>query len=205
MEEIIPIYYKDKCIWLTTNAANLIAQEGLTNTTVIQQVDEATIEKKFHEFVDSANDHLILVGDRVDNFDIFSEIFEEIDAAGGVLWNEHDELLMINRLGMWDLPKGKLDVGEDMAMCAVREVTEETGVDDICLSGILKSTFHIYTLKKTWILKRTEWYEMSAPKQALTPQAEEDITQAIWADKNSIPQYLKESYPAIRFILSDFL
>ena len=32
---------------------------------------------------------------------------------------------MINRFGYWDLPKGKLEIGENPNECAVREVQEE--------------------------------------------------------------------------------
>ncbi len=39
-----------------------------------------------------------------------------------------DEILMIFRRGKWDLPKGKLDKGESLEACALREVEEETGL-----------------------------------------------------------------------------
>ena len=35
-----------------------------------------------------------------------------IEAAGGMVFNEKNELLMIFRRGFWDLPKGKIDPGE---------------------------------------------------------------------------------------------
>ena len=38
------------------------------------------------------------------------------------------EILWIFRRGFWDLPKGKLDEGETIQTCAVREVEEETGI-----------------------------------------------------------------------------
>jgi 8-oxo-dGTP pyrophosphatase MutT (NUDIX family) len=36
-----------------------------------------------------------------------------IVAAGGLVFNENKELLMIYRRSKWDLPKGKLDEGEN--------------------------------------------------------------------------------------------
>jgi len=36
----------------------------------------------------------------------------KIIAAGGLVTNENNELLMIFRRGKWDLPKGKADEGE---------------------------------------------------------------------------------------------
>ena len=52
----------------------------------------------------------------------------KIIAAGGLVTNENNELLMIFRRGKWDLPKGKLDKGETIEECAIREVEEETGI-----------------------------------------------------------------------------
>ena len=55
-------------------------------------------------------------------------------AAGAVATREHPlrgtEVLIVHRKRYddWTLPKGKLDVGESLPACAVREVREETGV-----------------------------------------------------------------------------
>ena len=60
-----------------------------------------------------------------------------IEAAGGLVFNEKNELLMIFRRGFWDLPKGKVDEGETLEQCAVREVQEETGLQNIMLGDFL--------------------------------------------------------------------
>ena len=58
-----------------------------------------------------------------------------IVAAGGVvaktLPDDSKEVILVFRAGHndWSLPKGKLDSGESEVDCAVREVTEETGVE----------------------------------------------------------------------------
>jgi 8-oxo-dGTP diphosphatase len=54
-------------------------------------------------------------------------------AAGAICWRAGDdglEVLMVHsaRWGDWSWPKGKLDPGETLPECAVREVAEETGV-----------------------------------------------------------------------------
>ena len=51
-----------------------------------------------------------------------------IKAGGGLVLNPRNEILMIFRRGFWDLPKGKLDDGETIMECAIREVMEETGL-----------------------------------------------------------------------------
>ena len=55
--------------------------------------------------------------------------------AGGAVVSRVDplrgiEVLIIHRMRYndWTLPKGKLDAGESLPACAVREVLEETGV-----------------------------------------------------------------------------
>lgn len=39
-----------------------------------------------------------------------------------MVFNEKEEILMIFRMSKWDLPKGKLDPGEKIEECALREV-----------------------------------------------------------------------------------
>ena len=87
-------------------------------------------------------------------------IYEPIDAGGGVVLNEAGAVLMIYRRGKWDLPKGKRDEGEDIADCALREVSEETGLKKLKLAEKICDTYHIYSQNKQNLLKRTTWYKM---------------------------------------------
>ena len=50
-------------------------------------------------------------------------------AAGGIIRNDSSEFLVIHRpkYDDWSFPKGKLDNGENLEECALREVHEETG------------------------------------------------------------------------------
>ena len=128
-----------------------------------------------------------------------------IIAAGGLVTNEQGQLLMIFRRGHWDLPKGKLDEGESIEACAVREVQEETGVGNLQLGKLIGKTYHEYFDK--WVnedvIKETWWYEMKAfGKQQLTPQTEEDIEQIVWASNEEIPTYLNNSFPNIIDIIA---
>lgn len=128
----------------------------------------------------------------------FSKDYKLIHAAGGIVHNENDEILMIFRLGYWDFPKGKVEEGESFEEAAVREVEEETGLQNIELRQPLPNTYHTYTLRDTDILKVTHWYEMSAPQQSLTPQTEEDIAQAVWVPREEVGVRLEDSYPSLR-------
>lgn len=55
----------------------------------------------------------------------------EIIAAGAVVVRKPGEVLLVHRprYDDWSFPKGKLDRGEHVTACAVREVGEETGLD----------------------------------------------------------------------------
>lgn len=131
-------------------------------------------------------------------FDDFARGFRIIHAAGGIVRNEREEILMIYRLDKWDFPKGKVEESEAYAEAAVREVEEETGLHDITLGEPLPSTFHTYELHGEPILKETHWYAMNAPKQSLTPQTVEDITQAVWVPLNEVDRKLEQSYPSLK-------
>ncbi len=127
----------------------------------------------------------------------FARDFRIIHAAGGIVQNEQQEILMIFRLEKWDFPKGKVEEGEQYAEAAVREVQEETGLQGVTLGTMLPSTFHTYELHGEPILKETHWYNMRAPKQPLTPQTIEDISQAVWVSRNQVTANLKHSYPSL--------
>ena len=128
----------------------------------------------------------------------FAQEFRLIHAAGGIVTNENDEILLIFRYGCWDFPKGKVEEGEDWETAAVREVEEETGLHDITLQYPHPNTYHTYILHDTPILKITHWYAMQAPAQSLVPQTEEDISQAVWVARPQVAERLRDSYLSLR-------
>lgn len=120
---------------------------------------------------------------------------KEVTAAGGLVFNDAGALLVIFRRGKWDLPKGKLDEGETLEACAVREVQEETGLVELVLGEKIGVTHHEYQENGDYISKATHWYRMQAPgKQPLVPQTTEDIERIEWATVAEIPELLKNSY-----------
>lgn len=135
-----------------------------------------------------------------EEFEKFAQKFRIIHAAGGIVFNEKDDVLLIYRLEKWDFPKGKVENGEQYAEAALREVEEETGLRNITLGTSLPSTFHTYELHGEQILKETHWYEMHAQNQSLTPQTSEDITQALWVPRCNIADHLKNSYPSLEML-----
>jgi 8-oxo-dGTP pyrophosphatase MutT (NUDIX family) len=132
----------------------------------------------------------------------FQSLFIYIAAAGGLVQNDQGQLLFIKRLGKWDLPKGKVEKGEDIKTAAIREVEEECGIGNLKISKSLPSTFHMYELKGEVVFKETFWFAMQTDFQKeLTPQTEEDITEVCWVDPQQMEEQLKNTYPSIRELL----
>ena len=127
--------------------------------------------------------------------------FTIVKAAGGVVEKE-GRTLLIHRLGKWDLPKGKLDKGETLKHCAVREVEEETGVKGE-LQYKICHTWHTYTRNKKYVLKKTSWYAMSClDDRKMAPQEEESIEDVRWMDLPQMREALYDSYRTVRFVVA---
>jgi 8-oxo-dGTP pyrophosphatase MutT (NUDIX family) len=130
------------------------------------------------------------------------KIYHPIDAGGGVVEDEQGRVLMIHRRGRWDLPKGKRDNDEAMDACALREVTEETGLQQLELGNKICDTYHIYAQHGQRLLKTTSWYAMAGSnEEQLTPQTEEAITEARWIMPADMGPVVFRSYEAIREVL----
>lgn len=111
----------------------------------------------------------------------FSSLFQPVEAAGGIVINPAGEWLFIVRNGILDLPKGKLDPGEDYQAAALREVQEETGIQNLRLGPELAVTWHIYRIDKRRYLKKTVWFQLACDNPGEgKPQAEEGITRVLW-------------------------
>lgn len=135
-------------------------------------------------------------------YEVLKKQFKLIKAAGGIVFNELGQLLLIKRLGLWDLPKGKIEKGEPQRMAALREVHEECGLHFLGLLDKIDNTYHVYFLKGRWILKKTAWYKMIAwGNIEVTPQLEEDITEVRWVDKSFLKQPDFETYDSIRSLI----
>ena len=126
-----------------------------------------------------------------------------IEAAGGLVFNKDGDILMIFRNGKWDLPKGKLEIGESVEECAIREVEEECGISGLIIENKIKDTYHTYVLERENILKKIYWYKMRTNFDGeLVPQIEEGITKVSWVEKDQISEKLTNSYGNISDVLN---
>lgn len=128
----------------------------------------------------------------------YIDAYKSIKAAGGLVVNSHNELLMIVRDGKWDLPKGKLEKGEPKPQGAWREVAEETGILDHRVGKLLRSTYHIFERREKWRFKTTHWYHMHIEgRPHLIPQTNEGITEVHWIPLEDLRQASMKTYPQI--------
>ncbi len=138
-------------------------------------------------------------------FKDLKELLLNIPAAGGIIENQKQEVLMIFRRGMWDLPKGKLKFDESFEDAAERECREEVGLNELKLIKKVANTFHFFRDKKqTRCLKKTKWFHFQDNSgHPIIPQAEEDIEQASWFPMEDALS-LHPIHPNIFRLLHDF-
>jgi 8-oxo-dGTP pyrophosphatase MutT (NUDIX family) len=132
----------------------------------------------------------------------FKEHLNVIVAAGGLVYTVDKDLLLIHRLGHWDLPKGKLDEGESLEECALREIEEETGARNLAIQQPLQVTYHTYHQKGKNNLKESHWYLVKAAgKSVLVPQTEEDVQQCVWVPLAEISAYIDGAFASVADVL----
>ncbi|MBC5991478.1 NUDIX hydrolase [Pontibacter cellulosilyticus] len=130
--------------------------------------------------------------------------FKIVKAAGGLVVKD-GKILMMYRLGVWDLPKGKLDKKEKVKEGAVREVEEECNIKVEVIEKLPK-TWHSYAYKGKKILKKTSWFLMSCSDDSLMkPQAEEFIEEVRWMTPEEVLAVLPNAYTSIAFIVQHYL
>ncbi len=106
-----------------------------------------------------------------------------VTAAGGVIFRMDAtgvQVLTIRRNGNWDLPKGKMEVGETVQSCAVREVSEELGIAPPMIVCSLDATWHRYEMGGESYGKTTHWFLMISNAETFVPQTEELIEEVRW-------------------------
>lgn len=123
-------------------------------------------------------------------------------AAGGLIQNMEGKYLFFFRRGSWDLPKGKLDTGENNKQAAIREVKEEVGLECKIISP-LPHTYHTYIDKGRLVLKETAWYKMKSESKKVSLQYEEDIVKFKWVKKEQLKEMRKKIYPNILAMLTN--
>ena len=203
----IKIYFGDKPVFVCneiTKELNEILQHP--DAIFIDEITNPAIKSLLHEIKKDEFHAGVIWNSDLDKLKkVFFKNFTLIEAAGGIVQNNEKELLFIYRLNKWDLPKGKMEKGESPAECALREVEEETGVNNLTVKKKAGETYHTYDQFGKHFLKTTHWFYMTCSDvQKLIPQTEEDITEIKWVATKDIKNPIANTYPSIKDILSAF-
>ena len=212
------IYFKNRCLQLLKPDADFNGQ--ITVPESAQELEQILrdFEKRsrLSELALSSPDYKQLKRD-------IKSLFTIVEAAGGFVRNEKGEILFIFRRGKWDLPKGKMKIerrgegrgkreegrgkkNEHRKAEAVREVKEETGIGEVKVIRKMKPTYHVFHEKGVRMLKKSYWFEMTAPKdQKLVPQLEEDIRFVRWFLPEDLGIVLKNTFGSLREMVEENL
>jgi 8-oxo-dGTP pyrophosphatase MutT (NUDIX family) len=200
----IKIYFNDKPLFLC-DALDRIIRPFIhhDDAVFIDELNAHTIKTMIHEMQQPRVHAGIFQHAELEELKkTFFKKFTLIQAAGGLVKNNEEKILMIFRRGKWDLPKGKLDKGEKIEDCAIREVEEETGLKNVKLHSPLLVTYHTYHEGTKFVLKESHWFSMTITgEQKLIPQTEEDIFDIKWIDQGDVNSYLPKSFPLISDVI----
>jgi 8-oxo-dGTP pyrophosphatase MutT (NUDIX family) len=197
--QIYKIFIKEKILVLTKEE-NLHEWKGKS----------AYLIYKLEEFIAFINDQVIekkriiwITENPDETFNLLKSTLHYVVAAGGIVWNKENSLLMIFRRGKWDIPKGKAEPTDDtFSTTALREVQEECGVGMLRILHHFQNTYHIYFEIDKWVVKETYWYEMFCSDNGeVHPQTSEGITEAKWISLSDIPEKLNNTYGSIKALL----
>ena len=192
------IYFEKRCIIICTPDDPMLSDPNIIRFSLGENIGIHTLVGMV-ETSESLQRVCIPTLDVEGTYKTICAEFLEVNAGGGLVSNRRGDYLLISRNGMWDLPKGHQDPGEDIKVTALREVREETGINDLVLRDLICMTDHCYRRNGIWHLKHTWWYDMLYTDPTdLTPQTEEDITKAAWVAKSSLPAFLTNTYPSIQ-------
>ncbi len=117
-------------------------------------------------------------------------------SAGGVVYRLDAGrpvfLLIRDSYENWGFPKGHIERGEKLEAAALREVSEETGLDDLDLRGEIATIDWYFRFRGRLIHKVCHFFLMETPRAETCPQVAEGITACRWAP-------FDEAAPAISY------
>jgi len=200
------VFFNDSTIQITDDAK----KSSKNNITQTVDCENYGFVKELISKIESSDKSINFVVQNKDYsqlWDCFKNQLTEIPAAGGLVQKSDLSLLFIKRLGVWDLPKGKIEKNETPESAAIREVEEECGVSGLKIIRQLDSTFHIYrspylNFPDNLVLKETKWFLMSIEgEQTMVPQVEENIEEVRWFAINELDKVMGNTYLSLREFL----
>jgi 8-oxo-dGTP pyrophosphatase MutT (NUDIX family) len=105
-------------------------------------------------------------------------------SAGGIVFRldagQPMFLLIRDSYRNWGFPKGHLEVGEEPAAAALREVQEETGLSDLSIRGEIETIDWFFRFRGQLIHKVCHFFLMETAEATTCPQHAEGITACRW-------------------------
>lgn len=202
---LVKIYFGNKPLFLTNKKTDsLKTYFDDDRTIVLEDLSESQLKSILKTMQDKNTNGGIIIHDVPTALKKIKNEFKIIQASGGLVYTKNNKILLIFRRGKWDLPKGKLDEGEDLISCALREVQEETGLADLVYEQSLCITYHTYYEKEYHILKESHWHLMTGnDKEKLLPQTDEDIEKCEWVNIENLGLYLENAPASIVDVLKE--
>jgi len=109
---------------------------------------------------------------------------KEETSAGGVVYRVTGGaplyLLIRDSYKNWGFPKGHVEEGERPDDAALREVSEETGLSDLALRGLIETIDWHFRFRGKLIHKVCHFYLMETAESLTSPQRNEGITACRW-------------------------
>jgi len=109
---------------------------------------------------------------------------KEETSAGGVVYRVADGvavfLLIRDSYRNWGFPKGHVEEGELPDGAALREVSEETGLSDLAIRGLIDAIDWHFRFRGKLIHKICHFYLMETGESSTSPQRAEGITACRW-------------------------
>lgn len=202
---MVRIYVKNKPLFLTDEingeVENYLQQPGAL---LMREANALRINEMLRRMEESSAPAGVLHHPDVEElFRAFASHLTLVKAAGGLVYTPEEDVLLIFRKGKWDLPKGKLDEGETLEACAVREIAEETGFAGAESLQPLPTTYHTYHERGKHILKESHWFLMRGNSSPLQPQTEEDIEKCEWVPAGNLAAYKNNMHASIIDVIDE--
>lgn len=109
---------------------------------------------------------------------------KEETSAGGVVYRLVNGspvyLLIRDSYRNWGFPKGHVEDGERPEGAALREVSEETGLADLAVRGLIETIDWHFRFRGKLIHKVCHFYLMETAESTTSPQRTEGITACRW-------------------------
>jgi len=128
---------------------------------------------------------------------VLSEPISHTYSAGGVVINPDGHVLLVNQHGTsWSLPKGHIEVGEEPAITAQREIFEEAGISYLhlvqSLGSYQRSSLNRQGVEDSEEMKTIYMYLFATEQMHLVPQDEQN-PEACWSSLEDAQKILTHS------------